>query len=201
MWPARALGVVALLTACFCAPSQAAAADWLITPFLGVKLDGNTNLVDLDQAAGGTELTVGGSVALLGSGLFGLEADLGYSPGFFDSSARSSLVARSNVTTVMGSVVIAVPSVVTRDSLRPYVVAGVGLMHAGITDKLNLFPLSINFLAMSVGGGAIGRLTPRTSVRFDIRRFQSLSQELRAVGFGPSRLSFWRADVGLTFRY
>ena len=171
-------------------------------PFVGLKLDGKTNLVDLDQAAGATKPTVGGSLALLGSGLFGIEMDVGYSPGFFDSDARGALVTHSNVTTLTGDVLVAVPAGLTRDSLRPYVLGGVGLMHAGITDKLDVFPVGSNFLALAVGGGAVGTLTRRTSVRFELRRLQNLTEDRsRVVGFGPSRLSFWRTTVGLAFRY
>ena len=75
-------------------------------------------------------------------------------------------------------------------------------MHTGIGDRLDIFRVSSNFFALGVGGGAIGRLTPRTSVRFDLRRFPNLTEASgRVVGFGPSRLTVWRATVGLAFRY
>src|SRR4051812_17692277 len=97
---------------CVCAHPSRAAGDWLFTPFLGLKLDGQTNLIDIDQAAGATKLTLGGSVALLGAGPFGLEMDTGYTPGFFDSSSRGGLVTSSNVTTIMGNVLVAMPAAV-----------------------------------------------------------------------------------------
>ena len=183
-------------------PAPTASAELLLVPFLGLKLDGQTNLIDIDQAAGSTKMTVGGSVLLIDERIFGIEADFGYTPGFFDSQTRGGLVASSNVTTLSGSLLLAVPVSVTRGSLRPYVVSGVGLMHTGITDRLDIFSVSSNFLALNVGGGAIGRLTPRTSVRFDLRRFQNLTEASgQVVGFGPNRLSFWRASAGLAFRY
>lgn len=193
--------VVLILFWTWAAPGLARA-DWLVTPFVGLKVDGRTNLIDLDQAAGAAKVLVGGSVALLGSGPLGVEMDVGYTHGFFDSNTRGALVVRSHVSTLTGNVLIAVPASVTRESLRPYLVGGVGLMHAGIGDVLNLFPISSNFLAFDVGGGATGALTPRSSVRFDLRRFQNLTEKTGVgAGFGPSRLSFWRATVGLTFRY
>lgn len=191
-----------VLVAGLCVPARDAAADWLVVPFLGVKLDGQTNLIDIDQAAGAVKLATGASVVLMGDGLIGVEADLGYLPGFFDSKDRGGLVAHSNVTTATGSLLMTVPASFSRDSLRPYLVGGVGLMHTGIGDRLDIFRVSSNFFALGVGGGAIGRLTPRTSVRFDLRRFQNLTEASgRVVGFGPSRLTVWRATVGLAFRY
>lgn len=185
---------------CLCVP-RAAAAEWLLTPFIGLKIDGQTNLAGVDQAAAETKLTYGGSGALLGDGLFGLEADFGYSPGFFDSSERGGLVTSSNVITLTGNLLIAMPRALTHDSLRPYVAAGAGLLHVGIGDQLDVLRVESNVLGLDVGVGAIGRLTERTSVRFDLRRFQSLTEDAAALAFGRSRLSFWRAGVGLTFRY
>src|ERR1700704_816690 len=77
--PARTIPVVVLAWCCVCLLPRPATADWLLTPFIGLKLDGQTNLVNVDQAAGKTKLTVGGSIALLADAPFGLEMDLGYS--------------------------------------------------------------------------------------------------------------------------
>ena len=197
--------MIRLVTVAFfvvCVRTPSASADWLFVPFLGVKAAGQTNLVDIDQAAGAAKLTLGGSAMLIGERSIGIEIDLGYTPGFFDSPSRGGLVAHSNVTTLTGNVMLTVPASFTRDSLRPYIVAGMGLMHTDIGDRLEIFNVSSNFLAVDVGGGAVGRLTTRTSVRFDLRRFQNLSKGSgRVVGFGPSRLSFWRVTAGLAFRY
>jgi len=192
--------VVTFFVACVRTPS--ASADWLLVPFLGVKAAGQTNLIDIDQAAGAAKMTLGGSLMLIGERPIGIEIDLGYTPGFFDSPVRGGLVARSDVTTLTGNVMLTVPASFTRDSLRPYVVAGMGLMHTGIGDRLEIFNVNSTFFALDVGGGAVGRLTTRTSVRFDLRRFQNISEASGpVVGFGPSRLSFWRVTVGLAFRY
>lgn len=178
-----------------------ARADWLVTPFIGVKFAGETNFVDLEKAAGETKLTLGGSVAVLGDGVFGLEFDFGYSPRFFEGPDRGGLVVRSNVTTLMGSVIAAVPVRLTRASLRPYVVGGLGLLHAHIEDVLNALPVNSNLLGLTVGGGALGPLTARTSLRFDVRLLKNLTEEGELVTFGTTRLSFWRASVGVTLRY
>ena len=94
------------------------------------------------------------------------------------------------------------PAALMRDSLRPYVTMGGGWMHVGMSDLRGVLGLSDTFGAWSVGGGATGRTGRRTSVRFDLRRLQTLTQgHARIVGFDGPRLRFWRASVGLSLHY
>jgi hypothetical protein len=175
-------------------------ADWFITPYLGLKFAGDSGLFgDLDQGASNTKLTLGVSTGIVGDGILGVEADVGYSPRFFERST-SNLVARSNVLTVMGNVMVMAPRNLTGYSLRPFVSGGAGLMHIGIDDVLGILPVDSNLFAVNVGGGATGYLTNRTSVRFDLRWFKSVTREEELTVLAPSTLSFWRAAVGLTFR-
>jgi hypothetical protein len=73
-----------------------AGADWLLIPYAGVRFGGTTALSDLDNAAGERSYTLGLSVAGLGAGVLGIEADVGHTPGFFqrgDHPAPSSRAA------------------------------------------------------------------------------------------------------------
>lgn len=177
-------------------------ADWLLTPFVGLKFGGSTNLVDLDRASGATKFAVGGSLGWLGDGILGVEADATWLPGFFDSPRGGGLVAHSNVISVTAGPLIAVPAGLMRDSLRPYIAGGVGLLYIGIGDQLDVFQASSGVLGLNLGGGAVGRIGPRTNVRFDVRRIQNLTETGRSLAaFGPSRLSFWRGSIGIGFRY
>jgi hypothetical protein len=179
-----------------------ARADWLVTPFVGARIDAKTVLIDLDQASGTTKPIVGVSVGHLGLGVLGFEADLGYLPGFFDSSSRGGLVSSSRVAALTGQVLVAAPAAVMRDSLRPYLTVGAGVVHVGIADLRNLLDVSENYGALSVGAGAIGRTGRKTSVRLDLRRMQTLTEgSAPIVGTGTTRLSFWRASVGLSLHY
>ena len=179
-----------------------AAADWLIIPHFGAVFGGDTTLVDLDQSAGAKKFTFGGSFDLLTDGILGVEADVGHSPHFFERGARTALITESTVTTLMGNVIVAVPLAVTRESLRPYLVGGLGMMHASSNDVADIFSFRSNLLGLSLGGGAIGLVTPRTGFRFDLRQFRSLSAEDAApTTSGGARLSFWRASVGIVIRY
>jgi hypothetical protein len=182
--------------------SNASASDWLIIPHLGAVFGGNTTIVDLDQGAGSRKFTFGGSFAWLTDGIVGVEADVGHTPHFFERSSRDALVLDSTVTTLTGSVIAAVPLSVTRESLRPYVVGGVGLIHASSNSIRGIFAFDSNLLALNVGGGVIGFVTPFTGVRFELRHFRNLAPDGSApTTSGSTRLSFWRASAGVVIRY
>ncbi len=189
--------LIALVSAVTISSPAAASADWFITPLIGVKFKGTTSIVNLDQGASNTRLTFGVSATILSDEIFGVEGEFGYFPRFFERSS-GTLVARSNVLTVTGNIIAALPKSITREALRPYAVGGVGLMHVGISDVADLLPVDSNLLGVTFGGGAMGRLTNRTSLRFEMRHFRNLTREDHdVVSIGPTRLSFWRATVGV----
>lgn len=198
--PRRTSFVAAVTLLAVLAATAPARAEWFITPFIGVKFAGNTNFPDLEQGAGNTKLTLGGAAGIVGDGLFGAETELGYSPRFFER-ANGSLIARSNVLTLMGNVIITAPRALTGYSLRPFVSGGGGLIHVGIQDVADILSVSENLFGVNVGGGAVGVLTPRTSVRFDLRFFKSVTKsEPQNVVVAGTGISFWRASVGLAIR-
>lgn len=149
-----------------------------------------------------SQLLVGASVALLGSGMLGIETDFAYGPRFFESDNRAGNVLSSRVITWHGSVIAAPPLSVTRESLRPYLTGGLGLNHAGINDLSGVFSVSDTSLAMNAGGGVIGLVSPRTGVRFEVRQFRSLQRDANALNaIRNPRLGFWRATIGVILRY
>ena len=184
-----------------CAGGAEARADFLITPFIGSAFGGNTTLLDLDiGAASSKHWTFGGSVAWLSNHVLGVEADFAMVPGFFENSNDTGLITGSRVTTLSGNVIAALPLSITRESLRPYVSGGLGLMHVTAEDLIGLNE-SGDWLGFQVGGGAIGLITERAGVRFDLRHARSLSRDTTLRGDRTSKLSFWRATVGVMFRY
>ncbi len=197
MWTA---GVV---LAALLAQAGPADADWLVTPFIGARLDTKTNLVlDLDRAAADTGPVFGVSVSHVTRGVLGFEGDLGYAPGIFDASDAGGLVSGSRVATLTGQALFSAPSAVVRDSLRPYLSLGGGWMHVGMTDLRGVLGMSENYGVIAVGAGATGRTGRRTSIRFDLRRFQNVTDgRVPTVAPGRPRLSFWRASVGLALHY
>jgi hypothetical protein len=179
-----------------------ASADWLITPFLGTAFGAETTLLVLAPGDLPRKTTFGVTAALLSDRVLGIEAGVAHIPGFFADPTALLKAKSSRVTTLDGSVIVAAPLSVTRESLRPYLIGGVGVIQARNEDLLSAFPIDQNFLAVNVGGGAIGMLTPRTGVRFEIRHFKAASgADGPLAREGLSRLSFWRFSVGVTLRY
>jgi hypothetical protein len=176
----------------------AASADWFITPFLGIKFASSTSIVDPELGASNPKMTLGVATTILTDNILGIEGELGYSPRFFERSSGRNLVPRSNVTTLFGNVVFAVPRAITRDSLRPYAIAGVGLIHVGIDTTLGVLNVDTNLVGIALGGGALGRLTNRTGVQFDVRHIRNLMPPKEEVlGLGPIEIKYWRATVGV----
>lgn len=179
-------------------PPATASADWFLTPFYGLTFGRQTSLVDLEDTTGLTKQVFGGSVSVMGSGIVGVEGDIAYAPGYFQR--EGTLVVGSSLTTVMGNVVITTPLSWTRESLRPYIVGGVGWMRASTDAALSDLAVNDNLLAIDVGGGVMGFFNDRTGVRFELRYFSSIGEPEGGASFGTARLSQWRASVGLVLR-
>jgi hypothetical protein len=181
--------------------SGPASAEWQIQPFGGLTFGGSTTFVDLENASGDANTVLGGRGVWLGN-VFGLDADFGYAPGFFQSG-NSHQVEKSGVTTLTGNVVVALPKRLAQYSLRPYFVGGAGLMHTRIDAALGAFQISKTAAVTDIGGGVTGFLTDRVGLNWDVRRFSSIRGKTEFNGdiFAPAQLSFWRASMALAFRY
>jgi hypothetical protein len=191
-----------ILASALSAMAGEARADWMFTPFVGSGFGTETSQLIVDTGAAHSKLTFGGSAALLSRGIFGAEADLGYTPHFFESGSKGTTLAGSDALTFSGSAIAAVPMSVTRESLRPYVVGGIGVIHSEATDLLGLFTFHENDLGMNIGGGAIGLISPRTGFRFEIRQFRTLKNGTNSLtSTETARLSFWRATLGVVIRF
>ena len=184
--------------------SPVAAAEKQIRVFVGLTFAGNTTFVDFEQAAGGPNRLMGVQAAAIGE-VVGIEADVGWSPGYFQSGKQDPpLVNHSGVATVSGNVIIAMPRRLTEYSLRPYAVAGLGLMHIRQDHPFGVLQMRENLPALTLGGGAIGFLSRNVGVAWDVRRLSTVksSQEVTGItAFGPGHLSFWRATMALVLRY
>lgn len=178
-----------------------ARADWHLTPFFGLLLGGETTFNDPDRAAGTTKSVYGGSASVLTPGILGLEADFGYVPGFFERRGGTE-VTDSRVITLTGNAIVTLPVWLTRESLRPYVVGGLGFMQVNVTTLVPTLDIDRRVLAFDAGAGVVGFVSPWTGVRFEIRHFRSLasSEERGGVAFGRPHLSFWRLSAGVVLR-
>jgi hypothetical protein len=188
-------GAVSLLWA-----PATASADWVATPFVGPTFGVDAGLVNLGGSLSGQKMTYGGSFGYLGPGLFGLEADFGYSPSFFEGDSFLDSLIDSHVTTVMANAVVGGPRGQS-GGFRPYGSGGVGLINSRISDALNIVGVDENSLGINVGGGVMGYFTDQVGLRADVRYFRSVRDDDRDLGLLTDDLSFWRTTVGVSFRF
>jgi opacity protein-like surface antigen len=190
---------------------RTASADWVLTPFVGWNFKGAADV----QGAGGTtfsdrfekKIDYGVSLAGMGAGAVGFEVDFGYSPNFFEGGTVGSgfdFANDSNVTTLTGNVILAIPIGGQHGGgVRPYVVGGVGLIRSNVQDAGELFDVNTkNDFGFDVGGGIMGFFSQNVGVRGDVRYFRSFNGSSdNALGLGISDFNFWRGSVGVSFRF
>ncbi len=197
------LRVLALCCLAVIANPAQASAEWHFTPMAGGTFFGSTTLLDPEMATDKVHLQVGGAATLVGSGLFGVEGIALFIPSFFRGEPAPLVppLEQGRSFAFMGNVVVTAPQRWTEYGLRPFVSGGLGLMRASQLDRAGLFPVTSNFAGYNVGIGAVGFLSQRRGLRFDVRYYSSLNRpDQGPVGFGPVHLSYMTASVGFVFR-
>lgn len=195
----RRASLLWLMLVALAAPARAQ--DIFAVPFMGVKFGGGTSIVDLEIAAGSSAFTMGGSLVVLGDGVFGYEADFGYVPGYFENDNSLPLIKPgSYVLDLTGAGIIALPASVTRGGLRPYVVVGAGLITAQAADFLEIFLIRRTVPAYKIGIGAQALLTNNVGLRFDLRHVHSFTGDDGSLARVGRRISYSRFTVGLLLR-
>lgn len=191
-------------------PAQGAA-EWQFAPFVGFTFRGATNLFDPEDAAGQRHWNLGGTVRLVGAGILGVEGVVLYVPGYFRRTEPLSLfpgvppstpILRSRSLALMGNLVLTTPRGWNRYGLRPFVSGGFGLLHAYHDDQQ--LPVRANELGYNVGGGAVGFLSDRVGVRFDLRHYRvapGAEPGDFTLAFGTRvSLHYWTAGIGVVFK-
>jgi hypothetical protein len=205
----RTLRILTFLGILIAGAPRIAAADWQIAPFIGLTFNGSTTLFNPENGVEKTHWNFGGTVSVVSAGILGVEGLFIYTPNFFENKNPSGFetvppsVVDSRAMALMGNVLVTIPRSWNEYGLRPFVSGGAGLLYASSTDSASVFPVRANFLGYNVGGGAVGFLTERAGLRFDLRYFGTLKAKELAEGIsiGPPSLSFWTASVGVVFRY
>jgi hypothetical protein len=197
---ARAATIATLLLVVLCGYPRETRADYLFMPFIGGTFARETlfNIgAELDESS--KHVIFGGSASWLSAGILGVEGEFAYVPSFFKVERPDSNILSSTLFTLSGNVIVAVPLSVSEYSLRPYAIGGVGLIHSGITY---LLPPHVddNSLGFNIGGGALGFLTRRTGVRFELRHFRTFEREPSDFGDVGPRVGFWRFTAGVVIR-
>ena len=169
---------------------------------VGTTFFAKTSLIDPDAATDQIHRNLGGSVALLGGGILGAEGLVVWTPGFF--TGDKGLVKRSRSLSAMGNVVVTPPRRWTEYSLRPFVSGGFGVIKVSKTEAFQVFPFNANIPAFNIGGGAIGFLSKRTGLRFDLRYYSGLARSdnpLEApIAIGRVHIRYMTASVGVVLR-
>ncbi len=174
-----------------------ARADWLFTPNVGGGFGGS--------ASGREHLTWGASFGWMGAGVFGWEADLAYTPEFFEGDDDDlDFIENSNVTSFMGNVLVGIPvGGTTGAGFRPYFSGGAGLLQSNVQGDDDLFEVTNDEFGINLGAGAMGFATDHVGFRGDIRYYRALTDPEPDnefdIDFGD--FDFWRATAGITFRW
>jgi opacity protein-like surface antigen len=189
------------------APSKASA-DWLLTPFVGWNWGGTANLLNQEDFDDEFEQKAmfGASLGWMGAGIVGFEVDFGFSPNFFENTSGSGdfEFADSNLTTVMGNLIIGVPIGGQHGvGFRPYAVGGVGLVKSRLGSSGDLFNVDSTDWGFNVGAGAMFFFTDHVGLRGDVRYFRSLEdvEPLDDFNIGLANFHYWRGTLGVTFRF
>ena len=165
-----------------------ASSQGFISPMFGVNIGGVSGCPQLNNC---TDQQTNISVAAGKFGaIFGAEMEGAYAPEFFGEAAGLS----SNVLTLMGNVMLA-PRV---GPLRPYLVAGTGLMKTRFELRTLRLTTDDTMLGYNVGGGVVALLTGHFGVRADLRYFHSFP-DVTIAGFSlaSDKLNYSRASAGL----
>jgi opacity protein-like surface antigen len=186
--------VIAALALAF--SPAAAKADWLFTPNLGTTFG---------KDATNEHFTYGASIGWMGAGILGWEADLSYTPEFFEGDDSDfDFTDTNNVVTWMGNVIVGIPiGGQTGGGFRPYVGAGLGVLQTNVGDDNDLFNVNNDEFGFNLGFGAMGFMTDHIGFRGDIRYFRSFEDPDPDNEFdiAAGNFDYWRGTAGLTFRW
>ena len=173
----------------------AARADVLITPFAGVSFLDDDN-----------KRVFGASVGF--GGVIGVEFDVSQTRiGAYEEVPLVDLTA--DVTTAMGNLVVRVPA----GPVQPYASGGAGLIRVSGDVRVpflgSVASASASDLGMNVGGGVYLFPSDNFGIRGDVRYFRTLADlslnditDIDGLDDLPlPRLDFWRATVGVTFKF
>jgi opacity protein-like surface antigen len=204
----RARTLIGVSLGALLAMAAPARADSLLTPFVGTNLNGTASAPVGTFLGDSSHTSFGVSFAVMGGGVFGAEADFGYAPKFFGTDIQVGSLpvsfAKNNVTTAMFNLTAGIPLQGRNGvGIRPYAVAGVGLIRQQIEAAGGLVHYTMNDFGYDVGGGAMIFLGEHVGIRGDLRYFRTTGTNPFAslVDLEPGHFNFTRASVGVTFRY
>jgi opacity protein-like surface antigen len=178
----------------------AARADGLFVPFIGVNFGGNSR-GDLSEAIDAKRLDWGMSLAYMGGGVLGIEADIANSPDFFGKTDLGG----SSVLTATGNLLFGIPIGGQHGvGFRPYVLAGLGVIRSKVNTLGDPLRRDESDLAWDFGGGAMFFFGTHVGLRAEVRYFRTFSDldfDLVDLLDRRGKLDFARGSTGLILRF
>ena len=174
----------------------AARADGMIIPFYGVNFGGSSGQ-ELGNAIDAKRYDWGVSLAYMGAGVLGIEADIARSPDFY---GRTDL-GGSSVLTMTGNLLVGIPIGGQKGvGFRPYGLAGLGVIRSKVDAFSDVLSRDNSKAAWDFGGGAMFFFGSHVGVRGEVRYFQTFGDvDFDVIHTG--RLDFARASAGLILRF
>lgn len=190
----RRLMGIGFLFAMMMVPSTARA-DGLIIPFFGVNFGGDSG-ENLSTASDAERWDWGVSFAWMSGGVIGLEGDFGYTPDYFGKTD----VGGSKALSLTGNVLVGVPFGGQKGfGVRPYGVAGAGLIHTNSDAFQGVVGLDNSEAVWDAGGGVLIFFGP-VGIRGDVRYFRSFT-ELDLGVLNQRHVNYTRGSAGFIFRF
>ena len=192
--------IIAAALAALVLAAVPARADVLFIPFFGVNFGGDSGK-ELSEAFETSQFNWGASLAFMGAGVFGFEADFGFSPDFYGKTDAGG----SNAVTATGNLILGIPFGGQKGfGIRPYGVVGAGLLKSTSDFGSSIAEIDENNVTWSAGGGVVLFFGTRAGIRFDARYFRTFD-DLEILGIpiaqSPGKVDFTRGSLGLVLRF
>jgi opacity protein-like surface antigen len=175
---------------------RGAAAQAFVNPFI------DTTLSSPSATGGSSKPGVGISFGNLGT-IVGHETEVTYHPQIVDNTANA--LAKSHAFTFSENLLIG-PTI---GRVKPYGAIGGGDLFLNVTSIASVAvpspeSISNNYFTLNFGGGVAYFLNKNVGVRGDLRYFRAYGlniSDLEASGLTFNRFDFWRAGVGVAFKF
>jgi opacity protein-like surface antigen len=189
--------ITTLALALMILPSSANA-DWFVAPYAGGQFAAGSRANNFLIPAVESDRWNIGAAGGWTKGWWGVDADLGYHPGFFDDGG--GFLTEASLLTLMGNARVALPA---RARLRPFASAGVGVMQPNIAEPGGLARVDATKFAWNAGGGVVTMLTDRVGIRADVRYFRATDDagSMNAFGIKFDGFDFVKTTVGVAFSW
>ena len=177
-----------------------ARADVMFIPFFGVNFGGDSGK-EFSEAFDTSQYNFGASLAFMGAGVFGVEADFGFSPDFYGKTE----IGGSNAFTATGNLIIGIPFGGQKGfGVRPYGLVGAGLLTSKSDFGAGVAEIDENNVTWSAGSGVLIFFGTGAGIRGDVRYFRTFD-DLEILGLpiaqSPGKVDFTRGSLGFVLRF